>query len=137
MTHTTAIDHESLEALRAPLLPCPFCGGPVSLEKAGREQYGPNGPRQFWGIICRNTINLGGTCAIQQIPSASPAAAVARWNRRETIIWGDLVGLREQFDAVFLSLNGFHTKAELNHAWENLHGMLFRAGAAAKIQGAA
>ena len=57
------------------LKPCPFCGGRVELEQTidGRE---------WWGVVCRNTINLGGTCAIQQRPSASKKAAVERWNRR-------------------------------------------------------
>lgn len=57
------------------LKPCPFCGGPVELEKT-------LGNGKWWGVICRNTLNRGGTCAIQQIPSASEEAAVERWNRR-------------------------------------------------------
>lgn len=41
--------------------------------------------------------------------------------------------LREQFDAAFLSANGFHTKAELANEWEKgLSGHMFRAGAAAR-----
>lgn len=39
--------------------------------------------------------------------------------------------LRKSFDKAFLSMNGFHTKAELAHAWAQLAGELFRAGAAA------
>ena len=62
--------------------PCPFCGGPVELERTvGSYERVRNG-RPFWGVVCRNTINLGGTCAIQQIPSASEEAAIERWNRR-------------------------------------------------------
>lgn len=61
---------------------CPFCGGAVELEKAtgtfGREY----GPREWWGVVCRNTINRGGTCAIEQRPSASKDAAIDRWNLR-------------------------------------------------------
>ncbi|WP_257829286.1 Lar family restriction alleviation protein [Burkholderia glumae] len=57
------------------LLPCPFCGGAVVLEQTIDK-------RHWWGVKCRNTLNLGGTCAIEQIPSASPEAAVERWNRR-------------------------------------------------------
>ena len=60
------------------LLPCPFCGGPVELE------YTVNS-RDWWGVKCRNTMNLGGTCAIQQIPSASKEAAIERWNRRAPV----------------------------------------------------
>jgi len=40
------------------------------------------GERRWWGVICRNTINRGGSCAIQQIPSASIDAAAERWNHR-------------------------------------------------------
>lgn len=61
--------------MTAALLPCPFCGGPVKLEATRNS-------RPWWGVVCRNTLNLGGTCAIQQIPSGSAEAAVARWNRR-------------------------------------------------------
>ncbi len=64
------------------LLPCPFCGGPVALERAHQQNHEHLGQRQFWGVKCRNTINLGGTCAIEQVPSASPEAAITRWNRR-------------------------------------------------------
>ena len=57
------------------LLPCPFCGGEVLIEETVNI-------RNWYGVVCRNTINLGGTCAIQQVPSASKEAAVERWNRR-------------------------------------------------------
>lgn len=57
------------------LKPCPFCGGPVKLEQTIDG-------RKWWGVVCRNTIGHGGTCAVQIIPSASEEAAVARWNRR-------------------------------------------------------
>lgn len=63
---------------KSELLPCPFCGGPVKLEHTVNS-------REWWGVVCRNTINLGGTCAIQQIPSASKEAATERWNRRAPI----------------------------------------------------
>ena len=62
------------------LLPCPFCGGHVDVEKT---HIGPMG-RQFWGVKCRNTRNVGGTCAIEQIPSGSRETAIARWNSRAT-----------------------------------------------------
>ena len=64
------------------LLPCPFCGGPVELESAPSTRSEVYGKRDWWGVVCRNTINLGGTCAIYQIPSASKEAAIERWNRR-------------------------------------------------------
>lgn len=57
---------------------CPFCGGTVKLEPVSIPGQG----KQFYGVICRNTVNIGGTCAIEQIPSASKEAAIARWNRR-------------------------------------------------------
>ena len=64
------------------LKPCPFCGGPVELESAPSTRSEVYGKRDWWGVVCRNTINLGGTCAIYQIPSASKEAAIERWNRR-------------------------------------------------------
>lgn len=63
----------------AELKPCPFCGGPVALEKTIRK--GADG-RDWWGVVCRNTKNLGGTCAVQIRPSASKEAATERWNTR-------------------------------------------------------
>ena len=66
-----------------PLLPCPFCGGPVALERARSTRDPIYGERKWWGVTCRNTINRGGTCAIEAIPTASPEAAIARWNRRD------------------------------------------------------
>lgn len=60
------------------LKPCPFCGGPVELERPANT----GGSRQWWGVVCRNTINRGGTCAIEQRPSASREAAIDRWNMR-------------------------------------------------------
>jgi hypothetical protein len=62
------------------LKPCPFCGGAVELEQANSR-----GAHRWWGVVCRNTINLGGTCAIEQIPSASREAATERWNRRAAV----------------------------------------------------
>jgi hypothetical protein len=64
------------------LKPCPFCGGPVKLEEAHPTRDRMFGERRWWGVVCRNTTNLGGTCAIQQRPSASRGAAIERWNRR-------------------------------------------------------
>jgi len=64
------------------LLPCPFCGGPVSLERAHDTLDNIHGTRKWWGVVCRNTLNLGGTCAVQIRPSASPETAIERWNRR-------------------------------------------------------
>lgn len=63
------------------LKPCPFCGGAVKL-----EQPVDRTPRnEWWGIVCRNTTNVGGTCAIEQRPSRTKEAAIARWNRRAPI----------------------------------------------------
>jgi len=64
------------------LLPCPFCGGPVKLESAGVYRDEVYGHREFWGVVCRNTINRGGTCCIEQRPSASKEAAIDRWSMR-------------------------------------------------------
>lgn len=56
------------------LKPCPFCGGAVQMEKAKiRSDY----------VVCRNTGNLGGTCAMDQVPSRTPEAAAGRWNMRK------------------------------------------------------
>ncbi|WP_331373825.1 Lar family restriction alleviation protein [Sinorhizobium chiapasense] len=59
------------------LLPCPFCGGKVTLEQPMRARS-----NEWWGVVCRNTENLGGTCAIEQRPSRTKEAAAERWNRR-------------------------------------------------------
>jgi hypothetical protein len=68
------------------LLPCPFCGGPVQLELANTSRdriWGDkNGDRHWYGVTCRNTINLGGTCCMDQVPSASKGSAIRRWNMR-------------------------------------------------------
>lgn len=64
------------------LLPCPFCGGPVDIEEV-QPTYSPEfGKRRWWGIQCRNTLNRGGTCALQIVPQASAEAATERWNTR-------------------------------------------------------
>lgn len=68
----TAQDQHSHE-----LLPCPFCGGGVEIEETETTNS-----HRWWGVVCRNTTSRGGTCAIQQRPSASIEAAVERWNRR-------------------------------------------------------
>lgn len=67
------------------LKPCPFCGGPVELERAHVRRDRFEGDRQFWGIVCRNTFNHGGSCCMEQVPSASPEAAIKRWNSRPDI----------------------------------------------------
>lgn len=71
------------------LKPCPFCGGPVRIELARTTRdfmYGDkNGDRHWYGVICRNTINHGGTCCMDQVPSASKEAAIARWNMRDGV----------------------------------------------------
>lgn len=72
----------TVDSERKALLPCPFCGGPVTLERAHESRDEIYGEREWWGVVCRNTMNLGGTCAIEQRPSASQEAAVERWNRR-------------------------------------------------------
>ncbi|PPA72837.1 hypothetical protein C4E15_28140 [Achromobacter spanius] len=61
----------------ADLKPCPFCGGLVDLERTIDE-------RSWWGVVCRNTLNLGGTCAVQIRPSTTKEAAIQRWNMRAT-----------------------------------------------------
>lgn len=58
---------------------CPFCGGPVQLE---RPLDAPKNSNEWWGIVCRNTLNRGGSCAIHQVPSRTKDAAIDRWNRR-------------------------------------------------------
>lgn len=70
------------------LEPCPFCGGSVTLEEAEPTRTVESGQRRWWGVVCRNTSNLGGTCAIEQRPSASKEAAIERWNRRDLAAQG-------------------------------------------------
>ena len=66
------------------LKPCPFCGGAVKLERpVDRPRF--SGPNDWWGVVCRNTENLGGSCAVSIAPSRSKEAAVARWNARPSI----------------------------------------------------
>lgn len=64
------------------LAPCPFCGGPVQLEEASTTRDRLYGERRWYGVVCRNTTNIGGSCAMEQRPSASKESAIARWNRR-------------------------------------------------------
>jgi len=64
------------------LKPCPFCGGSVKLEKSHVRNDEIIGRRQYYGVVCRNTNNLGGSCCMEQVPSASEEAAIARWNMR-------------------------------------------------------
>lgn len=63
-------DHEQLK-------PCPFCGGDVQLETV-KSRAGT-----LYGVVCRNTTNRGCTCAMEQVPSRSAEAAIARWNMRK------------------------------------------------------
>lgn len=76
------MNHNNQQPGSADLLPCPFCGGAVELERTTGSFEKIHGQREWWGVKCRNTINVGGTCAIEQVPSASKEAAVERWNRR-------------------------------------------------------
>lgn len=55
------------------------------LEKAHVKRSKEFGDRQFWGVVCRNTANLGGTCCMEQVPSASKDAAIKRWNMRNGV----------------------------------------------------
>ena len=71
-----------LDEVSAKLKPCPFCGGPVKMERASDTRCEIMGVRKWWGVVCRNTINVGGSCAIQQRPSASIKSALYRWNMR-------------------------------------------------------
>ena len=57
------------------LKPCPFCGGEVELEKTIDR-------REWWGVVCRNAKNIGGSCALSIRPSASKNVAIRRWNAR-------------------------------------------------------
>lgn len=64
------VDNEKLK-------PCPFCGGEVQLETV-KSRAGT-----LYGVVCRNTGNRGCTCAMEQVPSRSAEAAIARWNMRK------------------------------------------------------
>lgn len=69
------------------LLPCPFCGGEVTLEKAHETRLTfASEARTFYGVVCRNNINIGGTCCMEQVPSASAEAAIKRWNMRDGVL---------------------------------------------------
>jgi hypothetical protein len=78
------------------LKPCPFCGGEVEIETTLRAYS----CRDWYGIVCRNTKNLGGTCALQIAPQASPEVAAKRWNMRvpEDDLRAALVEAREFVD---------------------------------------
>lgn len=65
--------HESTE--KSELEPCPFCGGKVDLETTIDG-------RKWWGVVCRNSKNVGGTCGISIRATASKEAAIKRWNTR-------------------------------------------------------
>ena len=67
------------------LLPCPFCGGEVMLESTLIRRSKEFSSRKFWGVVCRNMKNLGGSCAMEQVPSASKEAAIDRWNMRNGV----------------------------------------------------
>lgn len=62
------------------LKPCPFCGGDAQMEPVKLHSG------TWYGVVCRNTGNLGGTCAIEQVPSRTPEAAAGRWNMRQIMI---------------------------------------------------
>lgn len=70
--------NSAAKAAMQELKPCPFCGGPVELENTINS-------RSWWGVVCRNTRNRGGTCAIQTRPSASKEVAIERWNMRAPV----------------------------------------------------
>jgi hypothetical protein len=83
VTEERKVDRELEPVYPQPeLKPCPFCGGPVQLERAKDTRDPILGARRWYGVVCRNLINLGGTCAIQQRPSATQEAAIERWNMR-------------------------------------------------------
>lgn len=103
------------------LLPCPFCGGPVEFELTESIFPDPiHGFRKWYGVVCRNTENRGGTCAVSIRPSASKEAAIARWNSRTAqpapapvqtapVDWNELTDLDRQqvFESLPDMLNGF------------------------------
>jgi hypothetical protein len=66
-----------MTAEQANLKPCPCCGGGVKLEEVKMRSG------TWYGIKCRNNRNLGGDCAIEQVPSRTPEAAISRWNMRK------------------------------------------------------
>ncbi|CUR70324.1 Lar family restriction alleviation protein [Achromobacter xylosoxidans] len=74
MTNQNSAAQAAIQELK----PCPFCGGPVELENTINS-------RSWWGVVCRNTRNRGGTCAIQTRPSASKEVAIERWNMRAPV----------------------------------------------------
>ena len=57
----------------------------MKLENAGRFTDEVHGHREFFGVVCRNTINRGGTCCMEQVPSSSKEAAIDRWNMRNGV----------------------------------------------------
>lgn len=59
------------------LKPCPFCGGDVQMETVKMRSG------TWYGVVCRNTGNRGGTCAMEQVPSRTSEAASDRWNMRK------------------------------------------------------
>ena len=82
---------------------CPFCGGDVEIEQTVDD-------RKYFGVVCRNTMNRGGTCAIQQRPSASREAAEDRWNARAP-------------QNEWISVDNFNPK-ESCHAWVHAHDIV-------------
>lgn len=71
-----------MRAVSPILKPCPFCGGEVHMEEVRQTFSDTYGQRRWYGVVCRNTTNLGGTCCMEQVPSASISAATSRWNMR-------------------------------------------------------
>lgn len=98
---------------RAELKPCPFCGGPVRLEEARVTRDYIYGERKWYGVVCRNTTNHGGSCCMDQVPSASKEAAIKRWNTRAPLSsdakpvreWMGLTD--EQIDELAVDSDGF------------------------------
>lgn len=115
------------------LLPCPFCGGPVAMERTIDK-------REWWGIVCRNTLNLGGSCAVSIRPSASKEAAAARWNRRAAMTAANGQAeqqpclTREQWSLVN---NAAFQMEHLGETWfaDELHELCGAVGIAAAPQG--
>lgn len=97
--------NSAAKAAMQELKPCPFCGGPVELENTINS-------RSWWGVVCRNARNRGGTCAIQTRPSASKEVAIERWNMRAPV-----ADEREVFEEWLLTSN---VKAHIGYSRDEL-----------------
>lgn len=82
MDESAVVMDDERTSAAAHLLPCPFCGGPVKMEEAASTNSWEAGRRRWWRVVFRNTINLGSSCCMSQVPSASKEAAAKRWNMR-------------------------------------------------------